>query len=117
LEDLTLIALEPMPHSTAAAVEKALGEAALRTFEVALFCRPEGAETDSPGQRPGDLIRMKIRPALKGRNKIRNRSVPPSGANFAGKGLMIVKHVAIPGHLRMLIIHEGACCEPCGLLS
>jgi hypothetical protein len=46
-----------------------------------------------------------------------NRSVPPSGANFAGKGLMIVKHVAIPGHLRMLVIHEGACCEPCGLLS
>jgi hypothetical protein len=50
-------------------------------------------------------------------NVNRNRSVPPSGANFAGKGLMIVKHVAIPGHLRMLVIHEGACCEPCGLLS
>ena len=33
------------------------------------------------------------------------------------KGLMVVKHVAIPGHLRMLVIHEGACCEPCGLLS
>ena len=29
LEDLTLIALQPMPHSTAAAVEKALEEAAL----------------------------------------------------------------------------------------
>jgi len=51
------------------------------------------------------------------RKVLGNRSVPPSGANFAGKGLMIVKHVAIPGHLRMLVIHEGACCEPCGLLS
>jgi hypothetical protein len=46
-----------------------------------------------------------------------NRSVPPSGVNYARKGLMIVKHVAIPGHLRMLVMHEGACGEPCGLLS
>ena len=51
------------------------------------------------------------------RNMQGNRSVPPSGVNYARKGLRIVKHIAIPGHLRMLVIHEGACCEPCGLLS
>ncbi len=31
---------------------------------------PKGPKQESPGQRPGDLIRMKIRLALKGRNKI-----------------------------------------------
>src|SRR5208337_2285242 len=31
---------------------------------------PKGPKQESPGQRPGDPIRMTIRPALKGRNKI-----------------------------------------------
>ena len=31
---------------------------------------PKGPKQESPGQRPGDPIRMRIRPALKGRNKI-----------------------------------------------
>ena len=31
---------------------------------------PKGPKQESPGQRPGDLIRMKIPPALNGRNKI-----------------------------------------------
>jgi hypothetical protein len=31
---------------------------------------PKGLKQESPGQRPGDSIRMRIRPALKGRNKI-----------------------------------------------
>jgi len=44
LEDLTLIALEPMPHSTAAAVEKALGEAALRTGVPRLIVSDEGTD-------------------------------------------------------------------------
>ena len=30
---------------------------------------------------------------------------------------MIVKQVAIPGHLCILVIYEGAASEPCGLLS
>ena len=44
LEDLTLIALEPMPHSTAAAVEKALEEAALRTGVPRLIVSDEGTD-------------------------------------------------------------------------
>ena len=39
-------------------------------FWCLLLCRPEGAETGKPRATPGDLIRMKIRPALKGRNRI-----------------------------------------------
>jgi hypothetical protein len=31
---------------------------------------PKGPKEESPGQCPGDSIRMRIRPALKGRNKI-----------------------------------------------
>src|SRR5271157_4142093 len=31
---------------------------------------PKGPKQESPGHRPGDPIRMRIRPALKGRNKI-----------------------------------------------
>src|SRR5208282_1574605 len=65
------------------------------------------------------MYKTHFSPVLDGRvvKKSRNRSVPPSGINYAGKGLMIVKHVAIPGHLCILVIHEGASCEPCGLLS
>ena len=44
LEDLTLIALEPMPHSTAAAVEKALEAAALRTGVPRLIVSDEGTD-------------------------------------------------------------------------
>jgi hypothetical protein len=43
-EDLTLIALEPMPHSSAATVEKALEEAALRTGVPRLIVSDEGTD-------------------------------------------------------------------------
>ena len=44
LEDLTLIALEPMPHSNAATVEKALEEAALRTGVPRLIVSDQGTD-------------------------------------------------------------------------
>ena len=44
LEDLTLIVLQPMPHSTAAAVQKALEEAALRTGVPRLIVSDEGTD-------------------------------------------------------------------------
>jgi hypothetical protein len=45
---------------------------------------PKGPKQESPGQRPGDPIRMRIRPALKGRNKILDQDLfCPSGRCYS----------------------------------
>ena len=54
MEDLTLIALEPMPHSNAAAVEKALEEAALRMGVPRLIVSDEGTDVRSGIERYRD---------------------------------------------------------------
>ncbi len=43
---------------------------ALNSLNLRFSAAPKGPKQESPGQRPGDPVRMRIRPALKGRNEI-----------------------------------------------
>ncbi len=78
-------------------------EPKVAVLELRFSVAPKGPKQESPGQSPGDSIRMKIRPALKGRNKILVHTlvVPLQGVAIlitqsSPQGVALGWHVAAP---------------------
>ena len=61
---------ESRRHGAGHMLRRRRQEVPLEVLVLRFSAAPKGPKQESPGQRPGDLIRMKIPPALKGRNKI-----------------------------------------------